>query len=184
MLGKGWTNKILSALAAYTLVATLASADEHSHKVKSTPIFSPNHTVGQAVVLRNPIRWLTLHSSTRTRRLSLFGPTQWDPSGELLTSHGHATTLQELWTFCAGSNINDRKRLTRTLWVQCVFSIFRYSNRQETYEYFQLPYCKGKGEVEHRHETLGEALLGMELVNSGIPIRFGSKASSFYLSLA
>ncbi|KAF9428511.1 hypothetical protein BGZ94_002140 [Podila epigama] len=45
-------------------------------------------------------------------------------------------------------------------------------NRQETYEYFQLPYCKGEGKVAHRHETLGEALMGMELVNSGIPIRF------------
>jgi hypothetical protein len=52
--------------------------------------------------------------------------------------------------------------------------LYCYSNRQETYEYFQLPYCKGEGQVEHRHETLGEALLGMELVNSGISIRFGS----------
>ncbi|CAG8609377.1 12513_t:CDS:10 [Funneliformis caledonium] len=55
------------------------------------------------------------------------------------------------------------------------------SNRQETYEYFQLPYCKGIHVAEHHHETLGEALLGtymlygitqttqsMELVNSGI----------------
>ncbi|KAG0366921.1 hypothetical protein BGZ54_004698 [Gamsiella multidivaricata] len=56
-------------------------------------------------------------------------------------------------------------------------SVGPFSNRQETYEYFQLPYCKGEGKVEHRHETLGEALLGMELVNSGISIRFGqSKA--------
>ncbi|GJJ72798.1 transmembrane 9 superfamily member 3 [Entomortierella parvispora] len=51
-------------------------------------------------------------------------------------------------------------------------SVGPLSNRQETYEYFQLPYCKGKGKVEHRHETLGEALLGMELINSGIPIKF------------
>ncbi|KAK3812100.1 MAG: hypothetical protein J3Q66DRAFT_301898 [Benniella sp.] len=52
-------------------------------------------------------------------------------------------------------------------------SVGPLSNRQETYEYFQLPYCKGEGKIEHRHETLGEALLGMELVNSGISIRFG-----------
>ncbi|KAF9897079.1 Poly [ADP-ribose] polymerase 2, partial [Lobosporangium transversale] len=52
-------------------------------------------------------------------------------------------------------------------------SVGPLSNRQETYEYFQLPYCKGDGKIEHRHETLGEALLGMELVNSGISIRFG-----------
>ncbi|KAF9310667.1 hypothetical protein BG003_008305 [Podila horticola] len=51
-------------------------------------------------------------------------------------------------------------------------------NRQETYEYFQLPYCKGDGQVAHRHETLGEALLGMELVNSGIRIQFGQSEES------
>ncbi|CAG8603262.1 22898_t:CDS:10 [Rhizophagus irregularis] len=34
------------------------------------------------------------------------------------------------------------------------------SNQQETYEYFQLPYCKGIHVSEHHHETLGEALLG------------------------
>ncbi|CAG8647962.1 4334_t:CDS:10, partial [Cetraspora pellucida] len=34
------------------------------------------------------------------------------------------------------------------------------SNRQETYEYFQLPYCQGDHVSEHHHETLGEALLG------------------------
>ncbi|KAF9571013.1 hypothetical protein EC968_001100 [Mortierella alpina] len=96
MLGKGWTNKLLAALSAYTLVALLVSADEHSHKYEDS----------EAVVV----------------------------------------------------------------WANSVGPL---SNRQETYEYFQLPYCKGKGEIEHRHETLGEALLGMELVNSGIPIRFG-----------
>ncbi|EXX79173.1 hypothetical protein RirG_008200 [Rhizophagus irregularis DAOM 197198w] len=46
------------------------------------------------------------------------------------------------------------------------------SNQQETYEYFQLPYCKGIHVSEHHHETLGEALLGMELVNSGIGMKF------------
>ncbi|KAF9110160.1 hypothetical protein BGX27_006702 [Mortierella sp. AM989] len=56
-------------------------------------------------------------------------------------------------------------------------SVGPLSNRQETYEYFQLPYCKGEGKVEHRHETLGEALLGMELINSGISIRFGQNKS-------
>ncbi|CEG68096.1 hypothetical protein RMATCC62417_04418 [Rhizopus microsporus] len=45
-------------------------------------------------------------------------------------------------------------------------------NRQETYPYFQLPFCQGPHSVEHHHETLGEALLGMDLVNSGIPTQF------------
>jgi hypothetical protein len=62
-------------------------------------------------------------------------------------------------SFSSDSSISNKKRNNN-------------SNRQETYEYFQLPYCKGEATVEHRHETLGEALLGMELVNSGIPIKF------------
>lgn len=45
-------------------------------------------------------------------------------------------------------------------------------NRQETYPYFQLPFCQGPHTIEHHHETLGEALQGMDLVNSGIPIQF------------
>ncbi|ORY90520.1 hypothetical protein BCR43DRAFT_567041 [Syncephalastrum racemosum] len=46
------------------------------------------------------------------------------------------------------------------------------NNRQETYPYYQLPFCRGTSAVEHHHETLGEALQGMDLINSGIPIRF------------
>lgn len=48
-----------------------------------------------------------------------------------------------------------------------------YSNRQETYNYFSLPFCRGdKRTIEHYHETLGEALLGVELEFSGLDIRF------------
>ena len=47
-----------------------------------------------------------------------------------------------------------------------------YANRQETYAYFQLPFCQGAKQHEHYHETLGEALQGMELVNTGIDIQF------------
>ncbi|KAI7901106.1 uncharacterized protein BX663DRAFT_457194 [Cokeromyces recurvatus] len=46
------------------------------------------------------------------------------------------------------------------------------NNRQETYPYFQLPFCQGPHTIQHHHETLGEALQGMDLVNSGIPIRY------------
>lgn len=49
------------------------------------------------------------------------------------------------------------------------------NNRQETYPYFQLPFCQGPHSLEHHHETLGEALQGMDLVNSGIPITYLSK---------
>ncbi|KAI9350076.1 hypothetical protein DFJ73DRAFT_625271 [Zopfochytrium polystomum] len=47
-----------------------------------------------------------------------------------------------------------------------------YHNRQETYDYFQLPFCQGDEKVDHRHESLGEALLGVNLVNTGMAIAF------------
>lgn len=56
------------------------------------------------------------------------------------------------------------------LWVNTVGP---YHNRQETYLYFSLPFCKGPKEtISHYHETLGEALQGVELEPSGIPIDF------------
>uniref|UniRef100_A0A5K3FS53 Transmembrane 9 superfamily member n=1 Tax=Mesocestoides corti TaxID=53468 RepID=A0A5K3FS53_MESCO len=48
-----------------------------------------------------------------------------------------------------------------------------YHNMQETYAYFSLPFCKGPVEnFEHYHETLAEALQGIELEFSGLDIRF------------
>lgn len=48
-----------------------------------------------------------------------------------------------------------------------------YHNRQETYGYFSLPFCKGpKDSISHYHETLGEALQGTELEFSGLEIKF------------
>lgn len=56
------------------------------------------------------------------------------------------------------------------LWMNTVGP---YSNRQETYTYFSLPYCRGsKDTIGHYHETLGEALLGVELDFSGLDIKF------------
>lgn len=46
------------------------------------------------------------------------------------------------------------------------------ANRQETYEFYQLPYCQGTKVHDHRHETLGEALQGQQLVNSGLELHF------------
>eukprot|EP00158_Paraphelidium_tribonemae_P004792 Partr_v1_DN26971_c0_g1_i3_m7329 putative transmembrane 9 superfamily member len=46
------------------------------------------------------------------------------------------------------------------------------ANRQETYEYYQLPYCSGSKALNYHRETLGEALQGMNLVNSGLEIQF------------
>ncbi|CAP28227.1 Protein CBG08396 [Caenorhabditis briggsae] len=56
------------------------------------------------------------------------------------------------------------------LWMNTVGP---YSNRQETYTYFSLPFCKGdKKEIGHYHETMGESLLGVELEFSGLDIKF------------
>ncbi|CAH8540259.1 unnamed protein product [Schistosoma turkestanicum] len=56
------------------------------------------------------------------------------------------------------------------LWMN---TIGPYHNRQETYGYFTLPFCRGpKTSIEHAHETLGEALQGTELQYSGVDIRF------------
>lgn len=56
------------------------------------------------------------------------------------------------------------------LWMNTVGP---YHNRQETYAYFSLPFCVGnKPSISHYHETLGEALQGVELEFSGIDIEF------------
>lgn len=63
------------------------------------------------------------------------------------------------------------------LWMNTVGP---YSNRQETYAYFSLPFCRGpKHSISHYHETLGEALLGVELDYSGLDIKF----KGYYLLL-
>lgn len=56
------------------------------------------------------------------------------------------------------------------LWMNTVGP---YHNRQETYSYFSLPFCYGnKKEISHHHETMAEALQGVELEFSGIDIDF------------
>lgn len=53
-----------------------------------------------------------------------------------------------------------------------------YHNRQETYKYFSLPFCGGsKKSIGHYHETLGEALQGVELEFSGLDIKFKGKVT-------
>eukprot|EP01136_Pigoraptor_vietnamica_P027745 Opistho-1_new@84430 len=48
-----------------------------------------------------------------------------------------------------------------------------YHNQQETYEYFTLPFCRGdKKDISHHHETIGEALQGIELEFSGLAVSF------------
>lgn len=59
------------------------------------------------------------------------------------------------------------------LWMNTVGP---YHNRQETYKYFSLPFCVGsKKSIGHYHETLGEALQGVELEFSGLNIKFKGK---------
>ena len=60
------------------------------------------------------------------------------------------------------------------LWMNTVGP---YHNRQETYSYFSLPFCRGnKAGISHYHETIGEALQGVELEFSGLDIQFGGES--------
>lgn len=66
------------------------------------------------------------------------------------------------------SQYTDREEVV--LWMNTVGP---YHNRQETYKYFSLPFCAGsKKTISHYHETLGEALQGVELEFSGLDIKF------------
>ena len=61
------------------------------------------------------------------------------------------------------------------LWMNTVGP---YHNRQETYGYFTLPFCSGrKGSINHYHETIGEALQGVELEFSGLTMEFKADIS-------
>lgn len=63
------------------------------------------------------------------------------------------------------------------LWMNTVGP---YHNRQETYKYFSLPFCAGsKKTISHYHETLGEALQGVELEFSGLDIKFKGTSSCY-----
>lgn len=65
------------------------------------------------------------------------------------------------------------------LWMNTVGP---YHNRQETYKYFSLPFCVGsKKSISHYHETLGEALQGVELEFSGLDIKFKGKYFKVHL---
>lgn len=56
------------------------------------------------------------------------------------------------------------------LWMNTVGP---YDNRQETYAYFSLPFCQGtKQNINHYHETMSEALQGVELEFSGYEMNF------------
>uniref|UniRef100_A0ACB8ET33 Transmembrane 9 super member 3 n=1 Tax=Sphaerodactylus townsendi TaxID=933632 RepID=A0ACB8ET33_9SAUR len=71
-------------------------------------------------------------------------------------------------SFCPEEPYQDKEEVV--LWMNTVGP---YHNRQETYKYFSLPFCGGsKKSIDHYHETLGEALQGVELEFSGLDIKF------------
>lgn len=56
------------------------------------------------------------------------------------------------------------------LWMNTVGP---YVNHQETYNYFSLPFCRGpKKDISHYHETIAEAIQGVELEFSGLDMKF------------
>lgn len=59
-----------------------------------------------------------------------------------------------------------------------------YHNRQETYSYYSLPFCTGtKNVINHYHETLSEALQGIELKFSGLDIEFKGSDANKYMNI-
>ena len=63
------------------------------------------------------------------------------------------------------------------LWMNTVGP---YHNRQETYSFYLLPYCKGpQHEIGHYHETMAEALQGVELEFSGLEIGYKGMWTNF-----
>ena len=66
-----------------------------------------------------------------------------------------ATALLQL----AGCDEHDHKYEEAEEVVLWMNTVGPYHNRQETYGYFTLPFCRGmKEEISHYHETIGEAL--------------------------
>ena len=49
---------------------------------------------------------------------------------------------------------------------------FMFCYRHETYDYFQLPFCKSNSTLVQHHNSLAEALLGVDMEDSGIQIDF------------
>ncbi|KAF5276996.1 hypothetical protein FQR65_LT16075 [Abscondita terminalis] len=80
-----------------------------------------------------------------------------------------------LFTFVVGALTDEHNHIYDdneevVLWMNTVGP---YHNRQETYRYFSLPFCVGSKEtISHYHETLSEALQGVELEFSGLDIEF------------
>ncbi|XP_070545494.1 transmembrane 9 superfamily member 3-like [Ptychodera flava] len=61
------------------------------------------------------------------------------------------------------------------LWMNTVGP---YHNRQETYNFYSLPFCRGpKTNIGHYHETLGENLQGIELEFSGLEINYKAEVT-------
>lgn len=78
--------------------------------------------------------------------------------------------------FITISQYDDKDEVV--LWMSTVGP---YDNRQETYSYYSLPFCKGQKEaINHYHETLSEALQGIDFKYSGLNIEFRGKCHASY----
>ncbi|XP_070380517.1 transmembrane 9 superfamily member 3 isoform X1 [Dermacentor albipictus] len=86
---------------------------------------------------------------------------------------GYAFVLLFICFRSTESDEHDHKYQDNEEVVLWMNTVGPYHNRQETYTYLSLPFCVGpKASISHYHETLGEALLGVELEFSGLDILF------------
>eukprot|EP00053_Salpingoeca_punica_P013638 m.123412 g.123412 ORF g.123412 m.123412 type:complete len:590 (+) comp16249_c0_seq1:245-2014(+) len=86
---------------------------------------------------------------------------------------------------CVTADEHDHEYENREQVVLWFNTVGPYHNRQETYRYFTLPFCRGPVEsVSHHHESIGEALQGVELEFSGLDMKFmEDQAQTEYCSI-
>lgn len=75
--------------------------------------------------------------------------------------------LASFLTINACSQYEDQEQVV--LWMNTVGP---YHNRQETYAFYTLPFCRGPEQIHHHHESLGESIQGVELEFSGLDIKY------------
>lgn len=105
----------------------------------------------------------------RAQSYGKFGGSVWGRTFGKLPPMTNAGCISVLF-YSSGASPQYEDHEEIVLWMNTVGP---YHNRQETYAYFSLPFCVGtKQTINHYHETMSEALQGVELEFSGYEIDF------------
>ncbi|KAJ1685846.1 hypothetical protein LUZ63_017236 [Rhynchospora breviuscula] len=104
----------------------------------------------------------------------LSDPLRFDPTNQMRSIVGlllHLLLLSAAFSSTSASESDHKYQADEavTLWVN---KVGPYNNPQETYNYYNLPFCKLSENPAHRWSGLGEVLGGNELIDSQIEIKF------------